>query len=140
MATKTKFPGKQFQPVYHETPRLLRNCIVCNNDLPLNGWKSGGNEAFRGQFTSCKCGAYYERNGETGKIYYQTSSGGERSEIKCVDCDSDVLDMERRHPVWDGPFPLSGSGRVVTAHIPYCPKCEEVPKERGSPIRPRGAT
>jgi len=37
--------------------------------------------------------------------------------------------------IWDGPFPMSGSGRCHYESVPYCPKCEEKPNIHGSPIR-----
>lgn len=33
-------------------------------------------------------------------------------------------------PVWDGPFPCSGSGMVESYQTPYCPKCEQNEKAR----------
>lgn len=106
-------------------------------ELPLNGWGADRNPAFSVAFTRCKCGARYERNGETGKIYYQTCLGQERSGIRCVDCNSKVLAVKRTHSLWDGPFPLSDAVLVASVQIPYCPHCEETPRSRGSPINPR---
>jgi len=36
-----------------------------------------------------------------------------------------VLAETVAHPVWDGPFPMSGSGKCEYEEIPYCPECEE---------------
>jgi len=38
------------------------------------------------------------------------------------------------HPIHDGPFPLSGYGRVHTETVPFCPKCETTPNTSGAPI------
>ena len=41
------------------------------------------------------------------------------------------------HPIWDGPFPMSGSGRCDYEEVPYCPKCEKKPDFHGTPIECR---
>lgn len=46
-------------------------------------------------------------------------------------CGETVMDFIDYRPIWDGPFPCSGSGRVHRDHIPYCPKCEEKPVSQG---------
>jgi len=46
-------------------------------------------------------------------------------------CGEVVLAFIDYRPIWDGPFPCSGSGRVKREVIPYCPKCEEEPKPQG---------
>ena len=43
----------------------------------------------------------------------------------CAECDSDIMAAKVAHPIWDGPFPMSGSGRCHNESVPYCPKCEE---------------
>lgn len=50
-------------------------------------------------------------------------------------CGTTLLGARVFHPVHDGPFELSGSGRVVHEIVPYCPTCEERPSERGAPIK-----
>jgi len=57
----------------------------------------------------------------------------------CWDCGEGILAAQVIHPIWDGPFPLSGSGRCSTENVPYCPKCELKPSSRGTPISPKGS-
>ena len=50
-------------------------------------------------------------------------------------CGTEILAAQVAHAVWDGPFPLSGSGRVHYETVPYCPHCEEEPNFHGTPIQ-----
>jgi hypothetical protein len=59
----------------------------------------------------------------------------EDGSYKCRDCGSDILAAKVAHPIHDGPFPLSGSGRCEYENVPYCPKCERKPSFHGSPVR-----
>lgn len=58
---------------------------------------------------------------------------------KCRKCSSIIQAVSVSHPIWDGPFAMSGGGRVFNESKPYCPKCEEKPSDRGSPIAPKGS-
>lgn len=53
---------------------------------------------------------------------------------KCKTCGGDIMAARVHHPIWDGPFPCSGLGRVHVEEVPYCPTCEEKPSSSGSPI------
>ncbi len=64
------------------------------------------------------------------KIIYQKTDDG----YKCLDCGSLVMAGRVAHPIWDGPFHMSGSGKCHYEDVPYCPKCEQEPGFRGSPI------
>lgn len=55
----------------------------------------------------------------------------------CVQCDSQIMAGRVAHPIWDGPFPMSGSGRVHNEEVPYCPKCEKESNFHGTPIQAR---
>ena len=46
---------------------------------------------------------------------------------KCKKCHSHIQQTTGYASVHDGPFPGSGSGRVLHYPIPYCPTCEEKP-------------
>lgn len=46
---------------------------------------------------------------------------------KCKTCGSILQQTTGYASVHDGPFPLSGSGRVKHYPYPYCPKCEPNP-------------
>ena len=50
-------------------------------------------------------------------------------------CGEEIEGVDVHHPIHDGPFPLSGSGKVHIETTPYCPKCEEKPASSGSPIK-----
>ena len=54
-------------------------------------------------------------------------------------CGTEILGKSVSHPVWDGPTPLSGSGRCESETVPYCPKCENEPSSQGMPITPKGS-
>lgn len=52
----------------------------------------------------------------------------------CKTCGSVIAASIKYFPVWDGPFPCSGSGEVISENIPFCPTCEERPDSRGTPV------
>lgn len=58
---------------------------------------------------------------------------------KCRKCGLIIQSVSVAHPIWDGPFAMSGSGRCFNEERPHCPKCEEKPSDRGSPIAPKGS-
>ena len=58
---------------------------------------------------------------------------------KCQDCGETILTARIAHPVWDGPFPLSGGGECQYEEMPFCPKCGQEPNCNGSPIAPKGS-
>jgi len=49
-------------------------------------------------------------------------------------CGATILIARIAHPIWDGPFQGSGSGRCQYELWPFCPQCEEEPSFHGSPI------
>ncbi len=74
-----------------------------------------------------KDGIEYHRKKGSKVVYKKIDDG-----LQCMSCDSEIQAAEVAHPVHDGPFPLSGSGRCRYEQVPYCPKCEEIPKYHGS--------
>jgi len=62
-------------------------------------------------------------------IYIKADDG-----YSCSDCGSEIKSKKVAHPIHDGPFPLSGSGKCHYEEIPYCPKCEEEPNFSGTII------
>jgi DNA-directed RNA polymerase subunit RPC12/RpoP len=64
------------------------------------------------------------------KIVYRKAENG----YVCSTCGSEILAARVAHPIWDGPFPCSGSGRCHNEDVPYCPKCEKKPDFSGIPI------
>src|SRR3989338_9544490 len=69
---------------------------------------------------------YHRKRGS--EIVYKCSDDG----FECMSCGSEILAARVAHPIHDGPFPLSGSGRCEYEQVPYCPKCEEKPNYHGS--------
>jgi len=49
-------------------------------------------------------------------------------------CGAEIKGASVTHPIWDGPFPCSGSGQVHTETVPFCPECETEPNYHGAPI------
>lgn len=56
---------------------------------------------------------------------------GELKGYKHNQCGETVMAFIDHRPIWDGPFPCSGSGQVRRETVPYCPKCEEKPATLG---------
>ena len=76
----------------------------------------------------CKeCEQYYQTYNDGVYKYVPSTDGWE-----CNKCGTEIQGRTVTHPVHDGPFPLSGSGRVKTTIVPYCPECEQVPSSQGS--------
>ncbi|MCP6719209.1 MAG: hypothetical protein KJI71_03190 [Patescibacteria group bacterium] len=73
-----------------------------------------------------------EKREETNKYIKQPDG----SSYKCRDCGTEI--KATYHPVWNSPFPKSGTGQV-TSGIPYCPKCEEEPDINRLPVAPKGS-
>lgn len=46
-------------------------------------------------------------------------------------CGGQIMNFVDYRPIWDGPFPCSGSGQVHCENTPYCPNCEEKPTPQG---------
>ena len=55
------------------------------------------------------------------------------------DCGEIILVARVAHPIWDGPFPLSGRGLCIYENVPFCQNCEEKPDPDGSPVAPKGS-
>lgn len=57
---------------------------------------------------------------------------------KCKKTNSDIQVTEIRRSLHDGPFPLSGSGRVIPVGHLHCPGCDPSWKgpADGTPIKP----
>ncbi len=81
-------------------------------------------------------GQRYVRNAlrPDSQIYRVVKSNGKNEELQCNTCGSDIMVATVAHPIHDGPFPLSGSGRCHYEEVPFCPKCEKEPSYSGLPI------
>lgn len=79
------------------------------------------------------CGSYYQHRG--GEGLYKTIDNGQN--WFCVKCKGEIDGVTVHHPIHDGPFALSGSGRVETEMVPYCPHCEKEPNSSGDFIKPK---
>lgn len=80
------------------------------------------------------CKTVYERR-NTGTAVYVNRDG--KDDYHCATCGSTIQAAKVAHPIHDGPFPLSGSGKCEYENVPYCPQCETQPSLRGSIITPR---
>lgn len=74
-----------------------------------------------------------------GKWLVLTESTGEPGVGFTHCCGAEIVSQQVAHPIWDGPFPCSGSGRCNYEDVPYCPQCEEPPNYNGAPITPKGS-
>jgi len=90
--------------------------------------------AFVPEFAEGKDGETYLRPAGR-KLVYRLAGHGKNQYYSCVGCGSEVQSVLVAHPIHDGPFPLSGSGRCSYEQVPFCPKCEEKPSSHGSFIR-----
>lgn len=77
--------------------------------------------------------AIEDANGKKKWLVLTESKGKEGVGFKHK-CGTEIEGATVAHPIWDGPFPMSGSGRCHYETIPYCPKCETKPDFRGAPI------
>lgn len=78
-------------------------------------------------------GQITEKDGE--KIWLVLSeSTGKEGVGYTHSCGEQIIGKTVYHPIWDGPFKCSGSGRVHREIILFCPKCEYEPDENGTPI------
>ena len=82
--------------------------------------------------TATAGGIEYHRRRGSDKVYKKVGDG-----FQCVSCSSEIQTGRVAHPIHDGPFPLSGSGRYHYEEVPYCPKCEGEPNFHGLPITVR---
>lgn len=69
-----------------------------------------------------------------GKWLVLTESTGEEGKGYKHKCGETIMAAQVAHPIWDGPFPMSGSGQCHYETVPYCPKCETKPSFHGAPI------
>ena len=81
--------------------------------------------------TCSTCNTYYEKKKGKDFAYKKLEKGG----YVCT-LDGKVINAETvAHPIWDGPFPMSGSGRCQYESVPYCLRHEEKPNYNGEPIK-----
>ena len=77
-----------------------------------------------------KSGLEYHRKAGSEIVYKKQGEN-----FVCLDCGSEIMVESVAHPIWDGPFPMSGSGKCHYEKVPYCPKCEGKPNFHGQPIQ-----
>jgi len=86
------------------------------------------------EFAEDSEGNKFMRGGGRLVAYKLVSEKGNKQTYECANCGSEILGARVAHPIWDGPFPMSGSGECHYEQVPYCPKCEEKPKFHGTAI------
>lgn len=69
-----------------------------------------------------------------GKWLVLTESTGKKGVGYKHKCGTEIQGARVAHPIHDGPFPLSGSGRCYYETVPFCPKCETEPSFHGAPV------
>jgi hypothetical protein len=83
-------------------------------------------------------GQMIEKDGK--KLWLVVTESKQQADKSWVhSCGTEIQGTQVAHPIWDGPFPLSGSGRCNYQTVPYCPKCETEPDYHGAPISPKGS-
>ena len=98
--------------------------ICCDTELKFV-FEGGIEEEVHG--TNCLiCNTIFHK-----KISQKHAYRFEGEDFICTKCGSEILVAEISHPIHDGPFPLSGSGKVLNEKMPFCPKCEEIPSTNG---------
>ncbi len=81
--------------------------------------------------TCSTCHTYYEKKKGNDFAYKHLGNGG----YVCTLDGKNIQSGEVAHPIWDGPFPMSGSGKCKYEYVPYCHKHEEKPEFNGNPIQ-----
>jgi hypothetical protein len=79
-----------------------------------------------------ECRAVYQKRSGSDRRYKTTDRG---ENLYCTTCQAEISGAEVAHPIHDGPFALSGSGKVKTEIVPYCPTCEQKPPYHADPIK-----
>jgi hypothetical protein len=108
--------------VVNEFPMLFTSDLKFN-PIGVESWA-----AFQPEI-AIKEGIEYLRK-KSSEIIYKAKIGG----FECLKCGSEILAARVAHPIYDGPFPRSGSGQFYYEPVPYCPNCEKEPNSSGSPI------
>ena|SRR3989338_2836391 len=90
--------------------------------------------AFVPAFAEDSTGQKYMRPVGREVVYKVVTETGNKQTYACHNCDSEITGATIAHPIWDGPFSGSGSGRVHNEAVPYCPQCEDKPNFYGLPI------
>lgn len=111
---------------------ILKPAECCQKQLEFKvqqGWN--GWEAYKPETAECQdCKTYFERKPQSKVVYKMNKGRG----YNCLNCGLEILAEKVAHPIWDGPFPMSGSGKCHYETVPYCPKCEPKPDFHGTPI------
>jgi hypothetical protein len=98
--------------------------------LKRNPWRT-----FVPEFARDASGQGFMRGRGRKVIYRVVSENQGNQEYVCNTCGSEIQGVSVAHPIQDGPFPLSGSGKCAYEDVPYCPKCEQKPNFHGAATR-----
>ncbi len=105
----------------------------CDKSLEFILVKGDSWQAYKPETATCsKCKTYYER--KPGKDFEYKQVGGKEGGYVCTSDSQEIMGARVAHPIWDGPFPMSGSGRCEYETVPYCSKHEQKPDFHGTPI------
>lgn len=107
----------------------------CGNPLDFKYIPAIPEATYHKEVATCsECGISYERKRGSDIVY---RADDEKEGYECTKCGSDVMGANVAHPIWDGLFPMSGSGQCTYEDVPYCPSCEKEPDFHGAPITRR---
>lgn len=68
-----------------------------------------------------ECKTEFHKKANSDVVY----KGKPGHDFICCKCREGIVVATVAHTIWDGNFPLSGSGRVQNEYVPYYKKCEE---------------
>jgi hypothetical protein len=119
----------QEQPPKIDAPKTTE-LLCCEKPLEFIVQKGSG--SYVPEIANCPtCKAYFERKPKSEVAYKSINDGKSYS---CTKCGGEIQVGKIAYPIWDGPGPMSGSGRCEYERVPYCPKCEKEPNFHGTPI------
>jgi hypothetical protein len=129
LAIYLKFIIKHIDMVRKDNKKIIK---CCSKSLEFILQEGQSWQAYTPEIATCsKCSTYYEKKEGKDFAYKKIND----FEYICT-VDGKVINAVKvGHPIWDGPFPMSGSGKCQYESVPYCPKHEKKPNYNGSPIQ-----
>lgn len=73
-------------------------------------------------------------NPDASRFDFELDQAGKQTGgLVCKKCKAEIQAVHRVVSLWlrDGPGPCAGTGQTDSEQIPYCPKCDPKPSERG---------
>jgi|SRR3972149_10472524 len=104
--------------------------ICCGEKLDYSDSKCNTIDYKAVRATCKKCGMIWEQNLSTNAVYYCKDEGT----FIHFNCGEEVDCVWVYHSMWDKRMTCAGDGSVDKYPVPFCPKHEEKPSDRGMPI------